>query len=122
MKAEQGNPAHQLVSRCEEPRVTEFIQRFVPTAYLKSESQRELHYILPNEEARKRNFEKLFVALESGTPGLHVAGYGIVDTTLEEIFLTITESAFQEEGKTKTLTADCFEDVSLWWFIVWYRV
>ncbi|XP_041370956.1 ATP-binding cassette sub-family A member 2-like [Gigantopelta aegis] len=94
----EHNITHNLVSKCEESKVTEFIQKYVPTAYLKNETQRELQYILPNEEAKKRNFEKLFLAFESGLDDLYVGGYGIVDTNLEEVFLTITESAFQEEA------------------------
>lgn len=62
-----------------------------------SESPRELHYILPFEEAKKGNFRKLFEALDSSLVDLHVNSYGIMDTTLEEIFLKITEAACQEE-------------------------
>jgi len=73
--------------------VTSFISKHLPSAYLKAETNHELHYILPFDEAKKGGFEKLFSALDS-TPGdLHIASYGIADTSLEEVFLKITESS-----------------------------
>lgn len=47
-------------SKCVASEVTQYIQKFVSTAYLKTETRSELHYILPYEEAKKGNFEKLF--------------------------------------------------------------
>jgi len=60
-ETESSQYAPQQPSRkCEAAAVTRFIQQYVLTAYLKQETRRELHYILPYEEARKGNFEKLF--------------------------------------------------------------
>lgn len=87
----------QHISPCNSDSVGSFIQKYMPSAYLMSESPRELHYILPFEEAKKGNFRKLFEALDSSLVDLHVNSYGIMDTTLEEIFLKITEAACQEE-------------------------
>jgi len=72
--------------------VTSFISKRLQTAYLKAETNHELHYILPFDEAKKGGFEKLFSALDSALDTLHVASYGIADTSLEEVFLRITES------------------------------
>jgi len=72
--------------------VTSFIVGLLPAAYLKAESNHELHYILPFDEAKKGGFEKLFGALDSALAELQVAGYGIADTSLEEVFLSITEN------------------------------
>lgn len=47
-------------SKCVASDVTQYIQKYVSTAYMKTETKRELHYILPYEEAKKGNFEKLF--------------------------------------------------------------
>lgn len=86
-------------SPCRAENVGAFIERHVPTAYLVLETQRELHYILPFEEAKKGNFRKLFHALDTSLGELHVNSYGVMDTSLEEIFLKITEAAaLEEEG------------------------
>ncbi|KAK3577511.1 hypothetical protein CHS0354_026468 [Potamilus streckersoni] len=85
------------VSKCQESKVTEFINKHVMTAYVKSDLPRELHYILPYEEAKKGNFEKLFNAFESGVEDLHISSLGVADTTLEEVFLKVTETAYQED-------------------------
>ena len=80
--------------------MTEFINKHVSTGYIKAESNRELHYILPFEEAKKGNFEKLFQALDSNLSNLHITSYGVMDTTLEEVFLKVTEAGLSEEEGT----------------------
>ena len=77
--------------------VTSFIQQQVPTAYLVSDAGHELHYILPFHELHNGNFPKLFQALDSSFPALQIHSYGVADTTLEEIFLKVTEAACLEE-------------------------
>ena len=72
--------------------MTSFISRHLQAAYLKAETNHELHYILPFDEAKKGRFEKLFSALDSALDELHIASFGIADTSLEEVFLKITES------------------------------
>lgn len=84
-------------SPCEEHRVTAFVQKYVSSAYLVSENTRELHYILPFEEAKKGCFERLFTNLDTSLADLWVSSYGIMDTNLEEIFLKVTEAALSEE-------------------------
>jgi hypothetical protein len=70
--------------------LTAFICEYVQSAYLKDETNHELHYILPFDEAKKGGFEKLFSALDASLSELHIASYGIADTNLEEVFLKIT--------------------------------
>jgi len=82
----------------------------VPAAYLKAETNHELHYILPFDEAKKGGFEKLFSALDCAPDDLHIASYGIADTSLEEVFLKITESANVTLGRAGKLS---FHDISL---------
>ena len=77
-------------SRCSEEKLTTFIGQYVQSAYLKKETNHELHYILPFDEAKKGAFERLFHALDDSLSQLHVASYGIADTNLEEVFLKIT--------------------------------
>jgi len=79
-------------SRCSEETVTSFIAGHVQSAYLKAETNHELHYILPFDEARKGGFEKLFVALDAALGDLNVASYGVADTSLEEVFLKISDN------------------------------
>jgi len=80
-------------TRCCEEKVTSFVTGYVQAAYLKAETNHELHYILPFDEAKKGGFEKLFAALDSLPDDLHVASYGVADTNLEEVFLKITETS-----------------------------
>ncbi|GFN82627.1 ATP-binding cassette sub-family a member 2 [Plakobranchus ocellatus] len=88
-------------SPCQEARVTAFVQKYVNSAYLVSENTRELHYILPFEEAKKGCFERLFSNLDASLADLWVTSYGVMDTNLEEIFLKVTEAALnEEEGQT----------------------
>ena len=91
-------------SRCSQDKVTSFISAHVQTAYLKAETNHELHYILPFDEAKKGGFEKLFMALDRALNELNIASYGIADTSLEEVFLRITETRPQHGTGTYTRT------------------
>jgi len=87
-------------TKCTEAEVMTFLQQYVPTVYLQGENPRELHYILPFEEAKKGNFERLFDALDNNMDRIHVSSYGIMDTLLEEVFLKVTDRSQNtaEEG------------------------
>ena len=78
--------------------MTSFITTHVKSAYLKCESKHELYYIIPFEEVKKGNAENLFQALESSLNQLHISSFGIMDTTLEEVFLKVTEWFHCSEG------------------------
>ena len=80
--------------------MTAFLTKYIPTAYLQGENPRELHYILPFEEAKKGNFERLFESLDRDMALIHVSSYGIMDASLEEVFLKVTEQSqnSEEEG------------------------
>ena len=91
-----------FITKCSESKVTAFIQQHVGPAFLKSSSARELHYILPFEEVRKGAFEKLFTALDASLESLNISSYGVMDTSLEEVFLKVAEKTgvnMSEEGK-----------------------
>ncbi|CAN7944115.1 unnamed protein product, partial [Ixodes pacificus] len=81
--------------------VTSFIRRHVETASLVSETQHELHYILPLLELRKGSFEKLFSALEASLGFLGISSYGIKNTTLEEVFLKVAEEASRSDSESE---------------------
>lgn len=85
-------------SRCLEEKITQFVTHHVQTAYLECESSQELQYILPFEEAKKGAFEKLFIALDASMGELRISSYGVRDSSLEEIFLRITDGSINNSG------------------------
>uniref|UniRef100_A0A8C4UHQ6 ATP binding cassette subfamily A member 13 n=1 Tax=Falco tinnunculus TaxID=100819 RepID=A0A8C4UHQ6_FALTI len=66
--------------------VTSLVQTHIPEAFLKDNSGTELTYVIP-ERADKTSFKGLFQALDQSLHHLHVTGYGISDTTLEEVLI-----------------------------------
>lgn len=65
-------------------RATALIQSHVPHAFLRDSRPGELVYGLPRDTDRAR-FGALFRALEHNLPCLRLTGFGISDTTLEEV-------------------------------------
>ncbi|KAM4576304.1 ATP-binding cassette sub-family A member 2 isoform 2-T2 [Odontesthes bonariensis] len=76
---------------CSEVRVTQFICQFVASCLLVSDSNTELSYILPSEAVKKGCFERLLQALEQSLNSLALTSFGVMDTTLEEVFLKVSE-------------------------------
>nr|XP_054496659.1 ATP-binding cassette sub-family A member 13 [Agelaius phoeniceus] len=72
--------------------VTSLVQTHIPEAFLKDNSGTELTYVIP-ERADKTSFKGLFQALDQSLQHLHVTGYGISDTTLEEVFLKLLQDS-----------------------------
>lgn len=66
--------------------ITSLVQTHIPEAFLKENSGTEVTYVIP-EMADKTSFKSLFQALDQSLHRLHVTGYGISDTTLEEVLL-----------------------------------
>uniref|UniRef100_A0A8C3NKJ6 ATP-binding cassette sub-family A member 2 n=1 Tax=Geospiza parvula TaxID=87175 RepID=A0A8C3NKJ6_GEOPR len=52
--------SHSSVSPCSEPRVSQFIKKYVASCLLISDTNTELSYILPSEAVKKGCFERLF--------------------------------------------------------------
>ncbi|KAM6243789.1 ATP-binding cassette sub-family A member 2 isoform 3-T3 [Porphyrio hochstetteri] len=84
-------PAHSCVSPCSEPRVSQFIRKYVASCLLISDTNTELSYILPSEAVKKGCFERLFQHLEQSLEELALTSFGLMDTTLEEVFLKVSE-------------------------------
>ena len=80
--------------------VTEFINRFVPHSKLVEDIGTELTYQLPAEGAHEGTFATLFSHLDEMMLPLGITGYGISDTTLEEVFLKVAE----DTGVDKEIT------------------
>ncbi|KAM5330692.1 ATP-binding cassette sub-family A member 2 isoform 2-T2 [Glossophaga mutica] len=79
------------LSSCSEPQVSQFIRKHVASGLLVSDTSTELSYILPSEAAKKGAFERLFQHLECSLDSLHLSSFGLMDTTLEEVFLKVSE-------------------------------
>ncbi|XP_019396628.1 PREDICTED: ATP-binding cassette sub-family A member 2 [Crocodylus porosus] len=84
-------PSHSSVSPCSEPRVSQFIKKYVASCLLISDTNTELSYILPSEAVKKGCFERLFQHLEQSLDELDLTSFGLMDTTLEEVFLKVSE-------------------------------
>uniref|UniRef100_G1MR12 ABC transporter domain-containing protein n=1 Tax=Meleagris gallopavo TaxID=9103 RepID=G1MR12_MELGA len=84
-------PGHSSVSPCSEPRVSQFIKKYVASCLLISDTNTELSYILPSEAVKKGCFERLFQHLEQSLEELDLTSFGLMDTTLEEVFLKVSE-------------------------------
>ncbi|NXN15215.1 ABCA2 protein, partial [Indicator maculatus] len=83
--------AHSSLSPCSEPRVSQFIKKYVASCLLISDTNTELSYILPSEAVKKGCFERLFQHLEQSLEELDLTSFGLMDTTLEEVFLKVSE-------------------------------
>ncbi|XP_053137728.1 ATP-binding cassette sub-family A member 2 [Hemicordylus capensis] len=83
--------SHSSVSPCSEARVTQFIKKYVASCLLISDTNTELSYILPSEAVKKGCFERLFQHLEHSLDDLDLTSFGLMDTTLEEVFLKVSE-------------------------------
>ncbi|XP_074871184.1 ATP-binding cassette sub-family A member 2 isoform X2 [Carettochelys insculpta] len=91
-------PSHSSASPCSEPRVTQFIKKYVASCLLISDTNTELSYILPSEAVKKGCFERLFQHLEQSLGELELTSFGLMDTTLEEVFLKVSEEDLSLEN------------------------
>ncbi|XP_004848856.1 ATP-binding cassette sub-family A member 2 isoform X3 [Heterocephalus glaber] len=84
-------PGRAPLSSCSEPQVSQFIRKHVASCLLLSDTSTELSYVLPSEAAQKGGFERLFQHLEHSLDTLCLSSFGLMDTTLEEVFLKVSE-------------------------------
>ncbi|TRY81949.1 hypothetical protein DNTS_013397 [Danionella cerebrum] len=94
-----------LILPCSESRVTQFIRQYVASCLLVSDSNTELSYVLPSEAVKKGCFERLFHALEQSLDNLALTSFGVMDTTLEEVFLKSSPGG-ASAGKPSPLTTE----------------
>ncbi|CAJ0940457.1 unnamed protein product [Ranitomeya imitator] len=73
--------SNSCISPCSEPRVSQFIKKYVASCLLMSDTNTELSYILPSESVRKGCFERLFQHLELSLGDLDLSSFGLMDTT-----------------------------------------
>ncbi|TKS67350.1 ATP-binding cassette sub-family A member 12 [Collichthys lucidus] len=80
-----------------------FIQAHVPEARLKEAQGGDLIYSLPPfTSSNASSYRSLLTALDSNLDDLQLGGYGISDTTLEEVFLQLTNGD-KENGADECL-------------------
>uniref|UniRef100_A0A7M4G151 ATP binding cassette subfamily A member 7 n=1 Tax=Crocodylus porosus TaxID=8502 RepID=A0A7M4G151_CROPO len=73
------------------PQLSALVQKLVPGSRLVEDIGHELLYVLPSSGAKDGSFGELFRELDARLGELGVSGYGVSDTTLEEIFLKVAE-------------------------------
>ncbi|KAM9710193.1 uncharacterized protein abca12 isoform 2-T2 [Menidia menidia] len=77
-----------------------FIQAHVPEARLKEAHGGDMVYSLPPfNSSNASSYRSLLMALDSNLDDLQLGGYGISDTTLEEVFLQLTHDNPSEATK-----------------------
>ncbi|XP_049449732.1 glucosylceramide transporter ABCA12 isoform X16 [Epinephelus fuscoguttatus] len=82
-----------------------FIQAHVPEARLKEAQGSDLVYSLPPfTSSNASSYRSLLTALDSNLDALQLGGYGISDTTLEEVFLQLTHGSTVVGGEDGPLS------------------
>ncbi|XP_053160051.1 phospholipid-transporting ATPase ABCA7 isoform X2 [Hemicordylus capensis] len=83
--------------------LTALVQKLVPGSRLAEDIGQEVLYVLPYSGAKDGAFGKLFQELDARLGELGISGYGISDTSLEEIFLKVAEdTGVDAEGDIDT--------------------
>uniref|UniRef100_A0A8C5HQW8 ATP-binding cassette, sub-family A (ABC1), member 12 n=1 Tax=Gouania willdenowi TaxID=441366 RepID=A0A8C5HQW8_GOUWI len=91
-----------------------FIQAHVPEARLKESQGGDLVYSLPPfTSANASSYRSLLTALDSNLDALQLGGYGISDTTLEEVFLQLTGENMYGKGGPLTISETISDSVSI---------
>uniref|UniRef100_A0A8C6FVK5 ABC transporter domain-containing protein n=1 Tax=Moschus moschiferus TaxID=68415 RepID=A0A8C6FVK5_MOSMO len=75
---------------CDVKEISELIKYHVPEARLENDVAAELSFILPKEYANR--FEDLFTEMEDRQEELGIASFGISITTMEEVFIKVSQS------------------------------
>ncbi|XP_075141496.1 glucosylceramide transporter ABCA12, partial [Leptodactylus fuscus] len=85
-------------SICDSEQVTALIQSHIPEASLKEDVGGELVYVLPPFSAEISGaYLSLLRALDTSLDDLHIGCYGISDTTIEEVFLKLTDGLDEDD-------------------------
>uniref|UniRef100_A0A2K5W978 ATP binding cassette subfamily A member 7 n=1 Tax=Macaca fascicularis TaxID=9541 RepID=A0A2K5W978_MACFA len=85
------------------PQLLALVQHWVPGTRLVEELPHELVLVLPYTGAHDGSFATLFQELDTRLAELSLTGYGISDTSLEEIFLKVVED-YAADTNTEALT------------------
>ncbi|XP_019410082.1 PREDICTED: ATP-binding cassette sub-family A member 12 [Crocodylus porosus] len=87
-----------MAEECDTSAVTSMIQSHLPEAYLKEDIGGELKYVLPPFNSRVSGaYQSLLKALDTSLNDLHIGCYGISDSTMEEVFLNLTQDLEKDQ-------------------------
>eukprot|EP00794_Sanderia_malayensis_P015936 gene15936-17537_t len=98
--------SQQDVSSMTPKEITAYIRGFVPSAQLICQTQHELSYILPKKDTPEGAFKSLFDSLEANKNRIGCQSSGLTDTTLEEVFLKVTETSMKDEPGSNDLIGE----------------
>ncbi|XP_076823215.1 phospholipid-transporting ATPase ABCA3-like isoform X1 [Clavelina lepadiformis] len=87
-------------SDCNVNKLTELFQSNVPETRLERSAGAELSFVLPFQASPQ--FPKLFQTLDSQAVSLGISGFGAMVTTMEEVFLRVTENADSDVKSVST--------------------
>ncbi|XP_061548446.1 glucosylceramide transporter ABCA12 [Phycodurus eques] len=103
--------------RFDDAEMKAFIQAHVPEARLKETQGDDLVYSLPPfTSSNASSYSSLLTALDANLDDLQLGGYGISDTTLEEVFLQLTEEnkeSVQKEDRPFSISETVSETGSI---------
>ncbi|XP_050571637.1 phospholipid-transporting ATPase ABCA7 [Cygnus atratus] len=103
-----GSEQDSEASTVDVPQLSALIQKLVLGSRLVEDIGHEVLFVLPYSGAKDGAFGELFQELDARLGELGISGYGISDTTLEEIFLKVaedTEVDGDRTGKARTRTS-----------------
>ncbi|KYO33489.1 hypothetical protein Y1Q_0008681 [Alligator mississippiensis] len=93
-----------MTEGCDTSAVTSMIKSHLPEAYLKQDIGGELKYVLPPYNSRVSGaYQSLLKALDTSLNDLHIGCYGISDTTMEEVFLNLTQDLEKDQQNDNKL-------------------
>jgi len=106
------NPFKICVKRedCETNEVTALLNKYIPGLKPECDIGAELSYQLPDSASSK--FEEMFGQLEDQSDELHLNGYGVGITSMEEVFMQMRhlKKRFADKMVVKGLSMNMFED------------
>ncbi|XP_020626914.1 ATP-binding cassette sub-family A member 2-like isoform X2 [Orbicella faveolata] len=80
-------------------KVTNFIKSHVPAARLEQNTTQEFTFVLPDNSVKRGGFEIFFSDLEAKQDELGIDSFGLTDTSLEEVFLKVTDVTSRDESE-----------------------
>ncbi|MEQ2270542.1 hypothetical protein XENORESO_000262, partial [Xenotaenia resolanae] len=91
-----------------------FIQAHLPEARLKETQRGDVVYSLPPfTSSNASSYRSLLTALDANLDDLQLGGYGVSDTTLEEIFLQLTNGSPGGEDKLLSISETVSDTASI---------
>ncbi|KAM9174579.1 phospholipid-transporting ATPase ABCA7 [Mergus octosetaceus] len=95
-----GSEQDSEASTVDVPQLSALIQKLVLGSRLVEDVGHEVLFVLPYSGAKDGAFGELFQELDARLGELGISGYGISDTTLEEIFLKVAEDTGVDGDRT----------------------